>query len=230
MRNERARKWQRRSQQRPAELTTAALRLFAERGFAATRLSDVAAAAGVSKAAVYLYFESKEDLFDAVVRETVLPSLEQASALVDSFQGTTQDLLRTVVAVFEAALDGPFPSIAKLVIAESGNFPELARLWADVVLKRGIALVQKVLTRGVDRGELRPLVPADTAPLVVAPFMLLGIFKQSFAVHVDFQLDRHAVLAAHVDALMNGLAVERGTAPKDGNVRAKKSPRKGRTE
>ncbi len=216
---ERTKKWRRRSDARPAELVAAAQRCFSERGFAATRLEDVAARAGVSKATVYLYFESKEALFEAVVRAAVLPSLDQATALVDAFEGTTPDLIRAMLAVFEAAIDGPFPAIAKMVIAESGNFPELAKMWANVVLKRGFGLMQKIIERGVARGELREVDPSTVGPLIMAPVVLLGIWKESFGLHTDMHLDRHAILREHVETLMRGLLAE---PPK------KKAPRKAR--
>jgi AcrR family transcriptional regulator len=211
---ERAKKWERRSDARPAELVAAALRCFAERGFAATRLDDVAASAGVSKATVYLYFESKEKLFEAVVRAAITPSLEQAQALVDAFQGTTPDLVRALLTVFETALEGPFPAMAKLVIAESGNFPELARLWADVALRRGFALIQRVIERGIERGEFRPVDPATAVPLVMAPVVLLGIWKHSFGQHTDMRLDRRAVLAEHAETILRGLAASPADPPR----------------
>lgn len=203
---ERTKKWERRSDTRPAELIAAALRLFAERGFAATRLDDVAAAAGVSKATVYLYFDNKERLFEAVVRAAITPSLEHAAHLVDVFDGPTPNLLRTLLGLFEAALDGPFPSIAKLIIAESGNFPELAKLWHDLALSRALGLLRKVIERGIARGEFRRVDPAVYAPLIAAPVVLLGIWQQAFAQHAETALDRHAVLAAHLENILRGLA------------------------
>jgi len=122
----RTKRWERKAEARPGALTEAAFELFAERGYAATRLSDVAAACGVSKGTVYLYFDSKERLFEAVVREKVSPNLERVRALVEGHQGSTEDLLRQLIGFFEAHLDGPLPVMAKLVITESGNFPELA--------------------------------------------------------------------------------------------------------
>lgn len=203
---DRSRKWERRSEARPAELIAAALRCFSERGFAATRLEDVAASASVSKATVYLYFESKENLFEAVVRAAVTPSLDQAHALVDAFEGTTPDLVRTILGVFETALEGPFPAIAKLVIAESGNFPQLARLWADLVLRRGMAMVRRVIERGIERGEFRAVDPETAVPLLVAPVVLLALWKRSIGQHTDLQLDIHAILAEHAETLLQGLA------------------------
>jgi AcrR family transcriptional regulator len=210
MATERAKRWERRSETRPAELIEAALRCFSERGFAATRLDDVAARAGVSKATVYLYFDNKEKLFEAVVRAAVASSLDQAHELVDKFEGSTPDLVRSLLAVFETALDGPFPAMAKLVISESGNFPELARLWVSLVLRRGFSLVERIVQRGVERGEFRAVAPAVAAPLVMAPVILLGIWKQSFGQHTDMQLDRHAIFMEHVETILRGLAA---TAP-----------------
>ena len=69
-------RWERRKQERPAELLAAALELFTERGYAATRLDDVARRAGVSKGTVYLYYSSKEELFKAVILEGLVPVLE----------------------------------------------------------------------------------------------------------------------------------------------------------
>jgi AcrR family transcriptional regulator len=204
------RRWARRSDARPSELVSAALHLFAEKGFAATRLEDVAARAGVSKATVYLYFENKERLFEAVARAAVTPRLDQAARLVDAFEGSTLDLMRALLTVFEGALEGPFPALAKLILAESGNFPELARLWTKLAVRRGFALLERVIRRGVERGELRPVDPHVVVPLVMAPIVLLGLWKQSLAPYTDLKLEPHAVLAEHVETLLRGLArVER---------------------
>lgn len=204
---ERSKKWERRSDERPAELTAAALRLFAERGFAATRLEDVAASAGVSKATVYLYFANKERLFEAVVREAITLGLDHAHALVDAFEGSTPNLVRTLLTVLEGMLDGPFPAVLKLVIAESGNFPALAQLWADLALRRVFALLHRVVKRGVDCGEFRPVNPTDVAPLLGAPVVLLGLWQHSFGQYTDIPLDCRAVLAAHADVIHRGLAI-----------------------
>jgi len=212
-------KWERRSDARPAELVAAALRCFAERGFAATRLEDVAASAGVSKTTVYLYFANKERLFEAVVRSAVTPVLDQADAAVTAYQGTTPELVRTLLGIVGAALDTQFPAMVKLVIAESGNFPELARLWADVALRRGLALVRRIVERGIERGEFRAVDPATAAQLIMAPVVMLAIWKHSFGQHTDMRLDRKAVLAEHAETILRGLAApgsarRRGSKPR----------------
>jgi AcrR family transcriptional regulator len=200
-----SKRWERRSDARPAELVAAALAVFSERGFAGTRLEDVATRAGVSKATVYLYFDSKEHLFEAVVRAAVTPNLERAEAMVEAFAGSTPELVRALLQVFDGALDSALPAVVKLIVSEAGNFPALARLYAELVIQRGMGLVQRIVRRGVERGEFRPVEPADVAPLVVAPVMLLALWKQVFAPHTDLRLDRRAVLAAHAEILLRGL-------------------------
>src|SRR5262249_4337138 len=125
--------------------------------------------------------------------------------------------VRTLLGIMGAALDSQFPAIAKLVLAESGNFPELARLWADVVLRRGLALVRRIVERGIERGEFRTVDPATAAQLLMAPVVMLAIWKHSFGKHTDMQLDRKVVLAEHAETILRGLA-----APESGRPRGSK--------
>jgi AcrR family transcriptional regulator len=210
MSTEGTRRWVRRKEARPAELVAAALRLFSERGFAATRLDDVAAAAGVSKGTVYLYFESKEQLFEAVVQAAISPNLDRAEAMLQAYDGPTPDLVRGLAGILRPLLDTPITGVIKLILAESGNFPQLARLYADLVVRRGLGLLRAVLERGMRRGEFRPLDPAATAPLVVAPFLMLALWKHSLGAHTDLQLDPQAVVDMHLDTLLRGLAAAPG--------------------
>jgi len=205
-----AKRWERRKEARPAEIVAAALQLFADRGFAATRLEDVATIAGVSKGTVYLYFESKEQLFEAVVREAIAPNIDRAEALVDTFEGPTAELLRALFEFMAGVLETPLTGVMKLLVAESGNFPQLARLYADLVLRRAFGLLRRILERGVARGELRPLDLDTAVPLVIAPVLLLGLWKHSFGAHTDLALDRRAVLQAHAENLLRALAADPG--------------------
>src|SRR5215468_2738392 len=205
-----SRRWERRKEARPAEIVAAALQLFSDRGFAATRLDDVATVAGVSKGTVYLYFESKEQLFEAVVREAITPNIERAEALVGGFEGPTSDLLRALFAFVGEVLETPITGVMKLIVSEAGNFPQLARMYADLVLRRAFALLRRILQRGISRGEFRPLDLDATVPLVAAPVVLLGVWKHSFGAHTDLTLDRSRVLEAHCENLLRGLAAEPG--------------------
>lgn len=207
----RTKRWERRAEARPGALTEAAFRLFSERGYAATRLDDVAAACGVSKGTVYLYFESKAHLFEAMARENVAPRLDALTAMVDAHEGSSEELLREVIGVFGKTLDSPLPVMAKLVIAESNNFPELAKLWNEVALSRLLKLMARVVERGVERGEFRPVEPEDTAVLVVAPLFMLGLWTQSLGKHTAPPFDPSKVLPAHVETLLRGLRAEEPT-------------------
>ena len=203
-------RWERRKEARPAEIVAAALQLFSDRGFAATRLEDVATVAGVSKGTVYLYFESKEQLFEAVVREAVAPNIARAEALVDGFEGPTPDLLRALFAFVAEVLETPITAVMKLIVSEAGNFPQLARMYADLVLRRAFALLRRILERGIARGEFHLMDLDATVPLVVAPVLLLGVWKHSFGAHTELTLDRRRVIEAHCENLLRALAAEPG--------------------
>lgn len=199
-------KWQRRKADRPAEILAAALDCFAERGFAATRMDDVAARAGVTKGTVYLYFKTKGDLFKALVRSELLPNIErlegvaEAAGPVAGLLERLLDLWVTHVVPSRAAL------IPKLMLAEAGNFPDLARFYLDEVISRGRGVLRGLLRRGVEDGEFRPDVDADhVAYLVLAPLVFTVLWRHTFEPHDDRPLDAAALARAHLGTLLNGL-------------------------
>src|SRR5438094_9829108 len=131
-------RWKRRKDARPGEIVAAALEVFGERGFAATKLADVARRAGVTKGTVYLYFDSKEALFKAVVRETIVPVIAQGEALAQSFAGSARELLEQLVREYWRLIgETKLAGIPKLMMAEAATFPELTRFYYDEVLTRG---------------------------------------------------------------------------------------------
>jgi AcrR family transcriptional regulator len=199
----------RRKEARPGEIVEAALRLFAERGFAATKLEDVASAAGIGKGTIYLYFSTKEDLFRAVVRLAVLPNLEAAVALAADPERSAADTLRLLAERFLEVLDSDLTAIPKLIVAEAGNFPALAQFYADEVAHKGMALIRGVLSRGVERGEFRPVDLDGALPLFSAPFLLLALWKHSLGRHTDIKFNARAVIATHLDVLLRGLTAEK---------------------
>ena len=149
-------RWERRKEARPAELLAAALDLFVEKGYAGTRLDDVAARAGVSKGTLYLYFQNKEQLFKAVVRENVVTPLAEAAQAVRDFDGPAADLLRDLITTwwkdFGATHAG---GLTKLMTAESGNFPEIAGFFLEEVIDPWHRLLGSVIERGIKRREFR---------------------------------------------------------------------------
>lgn len=150
-------RWQRRPDERPEEILDAAQTVFGEVGFARAKIDDVARIAGVSKGTVYLYFDSKDTLFREMVRAKVVPKLAEAEALVHTHQGPIRDLLVTITTgMFHRMRDDGLARISRVVQAEMGNFPELARFYFDEVILRARHLVQQVIDLGIASGEFRP--------------------------------------------------------------------------
>src|SRR6059036_1399303 len=174
-------RWKRRKHARPEEILAAALATFVERGYASAKLEDVARRAGVTKGTVYLYFESKEALFKAVVRETIVPVIAQGEALARSFTGSARELLEQLVREYwrlvgETALAG----IPKLMMAEAATFPELTRFYYDEVVARGHRLMAGVIERGVKNGEFRPVDVMLAAKLAMSPLMHAAVVRRAF--------------------------------------------------
>jgi AcrR family transcriptional regulator len=198
-------RWRRRKDARPDEILAAALASFAERGFAATRLEDVAARAGVSKGTLYLYFKGKEELFEAVVRATLLLNLERVEALAASFEGPSALLLERLLLTIAGVMDSRVGAIPKLVIAEAGNFPELARFYLDEVVRRGLRLIGMILKRGIERGEFRAVDVDHAVFCVIGPMLLAALWKNSLEAYDDAPMDTQALVRAHLDLLLRGL-------------------------
>jgi len=200
------RRWTRRKEARPAELISAALDLFVEKGFAATRLEDVAARAGVSKGTLYLYFPSKEELFKAVVRGGIVPAIERAEKLSADHRGSASDLLRDMLSGWWSSVGNTrLGGIPKLMIAESGNFPDLAQFYYEEVISRGHRLVAAAIQRGIDCGEFMPVDVDYAMRLVIAPLWLLTVWRFSFDMCDKRRLDPQQYLDLHLDLMLRGL-------------------------
>jgi AcrR family transcriptional regulator len=207
---------ERRKESRPNELLTAALELFVERGYAATRLEDVATRAGASKGTLYLYFSGKDELFKAVVRGGILPAIAKAETLVGQFPGSASDLLRAVVTgiwsnVGKTLLSG----IPKLIIAESGNFPDLARFYYQEVILRGFGVIKGILERGIRQGEFRKLDVEPTARAMMGPLLLSMLWRHSFESLESSPLSADRYLDGYLALVLEGLRVPpaAGSAP-----------------
>lgn len=196
----------RRKEARPAELTAAALECFVDKGYAATRLEDVAAAAGVSKGTLYLYFANKEALFKAVVREGVLPALADGEAMVAGFSGGSDELLRQVLGGMWRQIGSQrIGGIPKLVFAEAHNFPEIASFYHEEVIQRGTALIRSVLERGIARGEFRPVDIEAAIYVVIAPLLMRMIWRHSLDVCSAASVGDERYLPEYFEVLVRGL-------------------------
>jgi len=200
-------RWKRRKEARPAEIVTAALQVFVERGFAATRLEEVARRAGVTKGTVYLYFKSKEALFKAVVRETIVPVIAQGEAIARSFTGSARDLVERLVREYwrligETALAG----IPKLMMAEAATFPQLTKFYYEEVVTRGHRLMAGVIERGIASGEFRRVDVMVAAKLAMSPLMHAVVARRAFASCMPEGFNVKKYLDTHIDLYLHGIA------------------------
>ena len=198
----------RRKEARPGELLAAALDLFVEKGFAATRAEEVAKRAGVSKGTLFLYFSSKEELFKAVVRDSVSGRYPEWRTEIDTFTGSTADLLRYSMHTWWSRYGATKASgISKLIMSEASNFPELAMFYQHEVVEPGRELIRRILQRGVDSGEFRPLDMKYGIYTVLAPMLFLLMWKHSLGACVP---DNAAIvpedyIKAQIDTILQGL-------------------------
>jgi AcrR family transcriptional regulator len=197
----------RRKEARPGELLTAALDLFVEKGFAATRLDEVAARAGVSKGTLYLYFDSKEALFKAVIAEGLLPILAEGEAILAEGGDPVVTLKTILFGWWERIGSTPLGGLPKLVMAEARNFPEVAEYYHAQVILRGQALMREVLERGVQAGVFRPVDCEMVVTLVMAPLLHLANWRHSYGCCVcsSPEMSPERYLEAYFDLVMHGL-------------------------
>ncbi len=206
---------ERRKDARPGELLDAALDLFVNKGFAATRVEEVAKRAGVSKGTLFLYFPSKEDLFKAVVRKNISGRFSEWDEEIDQFEGNTHEMLHYCLHSWWERIGATKASgIPKLMMSEGRNFPELAQFYQQEVMQPGSALIERILRRGVDRGEFRAMDMRYGVLMVMAPLLFLAMSKHSLGTScVDLaQLDPQLFLASQYEVLISGFAV----APRSG--------------
>jgi hypothetical protein len=201
-------RWARRKDQRPAEVLAAALHVFVERGYAATRLDDIAARAGVSKGTLYLYFPNKEELFKALVRETLVAEIERFGREMADSNASASERVRVTLhrwwTVFGSTQLG---GIAKLIMAEAGNFPALAQFFHDEVVEPTQQLMESIIQTGMASGEFRNGDARVLARLLLAPMMMKTLWQQSFARHcaVGRDVDARELIDTHLDITLSHL-------------------------
>ncbi|MCZ8183685.1 MAG: TetR/AcrR family transcriptional regulator [Beijerinckiaceae bacterium] len=196
----------RRKEARPAEIIAAGMQEFALRGFAGTRLEDVARRAGIAKGTIYLYFEDKEALFMAAVRERVGPAIDEVAGFVDGFPGPTRELLRLVIPVLhERLVQSDLHTILRIMIGEGSTFPGLTALYYRETVLRGRELLERIVARGRARGEIREGAAADLPLVIMAPAIMSAIWQMTFMHEAPIPPERF--LAAHLDLITEGLLV-----------------------
>lgn len=205
-------KRERRKEARPGELLDAALDLFVEKGFSAARVDEVAARAGVSKGTLFLYFQSKEDLFKAVVRENIVNHFPTWQEEFVVFQGSSAEMLRYALLSWWERLGKTRASgITKLVMSEAQNFPEIAQFYQEEVIKPGNAMIRRILERGVQSGEFRQLDLEQAVHIIVAPMIFLMMWKHSMgACPASAKIvDPEQFIHMQVDVLLHGMTAQK---------------------
>ena len=214
---------QRRKEARPQELLDAALTLFVEKGFAASRAEEVAQRAGVSKGTLYLYYPSKEELFKAVVRQNLSSLIAEGEELAQQFEGSSSELLATLLQVWwERVGNTSAAGIHKIVLAEVRNFPELAQFYTDEVVIPADRLFCACVQRGIDSGEFRAMPPHEVAMALMAPVIFLAMHRHSLGacpVSGGPEIDPAKVLQTNLELILRGLEVRKAAPPKPAAAR-----------
>ncbi|MCW8955804.1 MAG: TetR/AcrR family transcriptional regulator [Gammaproteobacteria bacterium] len=203
-------RWRRRKEARPEEILEAALCLFTEKGFAATRMNDVAKLAGISKGTLYLYFESKEAIFHAVIQEMITPKIAQVEKLVEQHQGSNAELLKLLILNWwKDVLQTQLSAIPKLMVSECGNFPELGQFFVNTVVKRARAIFARVIRQGIEQNEFIRQDPDTLARLVMAPIVQGAIWTHSLKQFDDDQ-DMDEYIDMHILLIEKSLVKHKG--------------------
>jgi AcrR family transcriptional regulator len=204
--------YQRRKEDRPQEITEAAFSVFAEKGYAAARVDEVAQRAGVSKGLTYLYFKTKEELFKAVVKSVVVRRVDALIEAVETTEMSSEEFIRGPLADFMKGIPGsPVAVVIKLLIAEGQRHPDLVDYYWDHVVSKGLEAITLFVRRGVERGEFRETAVSDLPQLVLAPMMLSIVWRLLFTKR-DLDTDKlinTQINYAHPDLVARSLRRER---------------------
>jgi AcrR family transcriptional regulator len=199
-------KFRRRKADRPGEIVQAALAVFAQKGFAAARLEEIAARAGVSKGALYLYFETKQDLFRAVVHQAIAPNMHAIRAMVAAHPGPFADILQLLPEHLAGLMERlPVGGVLKMVIGEASNFPEIARVWHDEVASQALGALADAVAAAQQRGEVKPGDARTYALQIVAPMVISLIWRETFVPAGGEPFDLSSLARQHAATLADGL-------------------------
>ncbi len=207
-------RYQRRKEDRPAEITEAAFETFAEKGYASARVEEVAKRAGVSKGLLYLYFKTKEELFKAVVRSVVLPRVDALLAEIERDGLSAEAFMRGPLRTFLAQLPGSRVAVVvKLMLTEGSRHPDLVAFYWENVASRGLGAIRRLVERGVENGEFRETRLTEFPHLVISPVVMAVLFGLLFR---DQALDAEGLIDTHIDILLEHLGADRTSAPAAG--------------
>ncbi len=193
-------RYQRRKEDRPREITEAAFQVFAEKGYAAARVEEVAQRAGISKGLMYLYFKTKEELFKAVVKSVVVRRVDALLEIVSKSDLSSEEFMRGPLLDFMKRVPGsPIAIVIRLLVSEGQRHPDLVDYYWENVVSRGLAAISTFIERGVERGEFHKTTISDLPQLVLAPMMLSMIWRLVFTKR---DLDTDKLMETQVEMIL----------------------------
>ena len=183
--------------------------MFAEKGFAAAKLDEIAKRAGVSKGTLYLYFQDKADLFRAVIRDTVAPRVAAVREMADQLELPFAQIVPMFLSNFaEMTTRLPVGAVAKIVIGESRNFPDLAKIWHDQVASGALSALESLIRRAQERGEVRPGDARLVAFSLMGPMLMGVLWRETLQPAGGEPLDLAALARQHGETLLSGLLTD----------------------
>lgn len=199
-------KWQRRKDERPSEILSAALSLFVSKGFVSTKIDDIAKVAGVSKGTVYLYYASKEILFKCMVHELMVPKITEVETYISTYKGSQAELLQVVIrqwwhTVKSSGLSG----VPKLIISEADNFPDLTRFYVKEVIQRVQSILVKILNKGIENNEFNKVEPVLSARVIMSSLVYFSMWDTSLKKYDQNGLEVEDLIEQQIQILVNGI-------------------------
>ena len=197
-------------EQKRLAILNAAFDIFSRDGFENARILDVARAAKVAKGTVYLYFESKTELFKGVVVHKMLPVVNELKSFeADADTSCAEVLRRQIRFVYYAIVKSERRQIIRMILTEGVKFPDLAKFYYEFGLSRGIRSIETTLARGVENGEFKPDLDVPYPMLFMSPAIAAGlwtlVFQDLHPIDVDAYCD------AHIDFVLNAVLPDDGT-------------------
>lgn len=200
-------RFRRRKEDRPSEITHAAMQAFAENGYEATRVDDVARRAGVSKGLLYLYFKTKEELFKAVIKSFVKPRVQALTRSIEHNEASATEFLRgPFLELAKEIPRSPVRHLVRLMISEGPKHPDLTRYYWDNVAGPGIAALTRLFEQGVAGGEFRASAMNRFPQLLVSPVLFSTMWQLIFEAHEH--LDTDALLESHIELVLDAIRID----------------------
>jgi AcrR family transcriptional regulator len=202
-------KFRRRAEARRDEVLDAALELFTEKGFAATRVEDIAQKAGISKGTIYLYFPSKEALMEGLIDRALSPLALQAISVIDATGVDPRLVFQTIGSLIAGKLSDPkIFAVPKLIVRESVQFPELAQIYRRNVIDKVLPRMVRLIEHQVKSGRFRPVDPELAVRSLVGPIFAHIVIAEVFGIVPEGGLQMDRLISQHIDILMNGLSAK----------------------